>query len=135
MTNPIFYTASQACAKIYDRSLTVEAYAKSLLSYISIRDVTVNAWAYVNTDQVLEHARELDLLPRERRGPLHGIPVGVKDVLLTKDMPTQYNSPIYEDDEPKVDAAVVKMLRSAGALLIGMHRATTFWQRLLIDVP
>jgi len=120
MTEPYHLTASQAQAKFTDGSLTVESYAKSLLSRVSSRDSTVNAWAYLNPELVLSRARELDQIPPEKRGPLHGVAIGVKDVILTKDMPTQYNSPIYADDAPKVDAASILTLRTLGALIFGM---------------
>lgn len=96
-------------------------YAKSLLSRIAKRDSATNAWAYLDPSHVLHRAVELDRISPEKRGPLHGIAIGVKDVILTNDMPTQYNSPIYEDDKPEVDAASVATLRANGALIFGMH--------------
>lgn len=121
MTEPFRLTASQAQAKFRDGSLTVEDYAKSLLSRIEARDAAVHAWAYLNPDLVLQQARALDQIPSEKRGPLHGVAVGVKDVILTKDMPTQHNSAIYKDDAPKLDAASIAVLRANGALIFGTH--------------
>lgn len=121
MTEPFRLTASQAQAKFKDGSLTVEDYAKSLLSRVSSRDSSTHAWAYLSPELVLEEARKLDQIPPEKRGPLHGVAVGVKDVILTKDMPTQHNSPIYEDDAPKLDAASIMTLRANGALIFGRH--------------
>jgi Asp-tRNA(Asn)/Glu-tRNA(Gln) amidotransferase A subunit family amidase len=110
-----------------DDELTVEAYAKSLLSRIKERDETVKAWAYLSPDFVLERARELDQTPKEKRGPLHGIAIGVKDVILTKDMPTQHNSPMYISDKPSgVDAGPIITLRAAGALIFGKTTTTEF---------
>ncbi|KAH7361311.1 Asp-tRNA Asn/Glu-tRNA Gln amidotransferase-like protein subunit A [Pyrenochaeta sp. MPI-SDFR-AT-0127] len=126
MTDIYHLTASQAQAKFKDGSLTVEDYAKSLLSRIEARDTTVHAWAYLNPELVLQRARALDQISPEKRGPLHGVAVGVKDVILTKDMPTQYNSPIYEDDAPKIDAASVAVLRASGALIFGKTTTTEF---------
>ncbi|KAF2446459.1 Asp-tRNA Asn/Glu-tRNA Gln amidotransferas-like protein subunit A [Karstenula rhodostoma CBS 690.94] len=123
---PFRLTASQAQAKFKDGSLTVEQYAKSLLDRVAARDSTVNAWAYLNPELVLERARQLDAIPPEKRGPLHGVAVGVKDVILTKDMPTQYNSPIYVDDAPKIDAASIQTLRANGALIFGKTTTTEF---------
>lgn len=105
---------------IKDGSLTVEEYAKSLLARIEARDSVVHAWAYLDPELVLQRARELDKIAPGKRGTLHGVAVGVKDVILTKDMPTQHNSPIYEDDAPRLDAASVKILRANGALIFGM---------------
>jgi Asp-tRNA(Asn)/Glu-tRNA(Gln) amidotransferase A subunit family amidase len=89
-----------------------------------VRDATVHAWAYLDSELVLQRARELDQIPLEKRGPLHGVAVGVKDVILTKDMPTQYNSPIYADDCQRIDAASVIVLRANGALIFGMCTAS-----------
>ena len=84
LTSPCAYTASHALAEIRQGNLTVEEYAMSLLSRIKDRDPTVKAWTYLNPDQVLNEARQLDSVPIEKRGPLHGLPVGIKDVMLTK---------------------------------------------------
>lgn len=119
MTEPFRLTASQAQLKFKDGSLTVEAYAKSLLSRVESRDGIVHAWAYLDPELALRRARELDQIPAEERGPLHGVAIGVKDVILTKDMPTEYNSPIYENDAPKIDAGSVAVLRAHGALIFG----------------
>lgn len=122
---PFRLTASQAQTKFKDGSLTVEEYAKSLLDRVSKRDATTHAWAYLNPDLVIQRARELDRIPPEQRGLLHGVAIGVKDVILTKDMPTQHNSPIYEDDAPKIDAASIMTLRANGALIFGTYQVTT----------
>ncbi|KAK0491037.1 amidase signature domain-containing protein [Armillaria novae-zelandiae] len=107
-------------------NLTVEQYAVSLLDRIKSRDDAVQAWAYLDREYVLAQARELDKIPRDKRGPLHGIPIGVKDTMYTKGMPTQHNSPIYENDAPVVDAAPVAILRNAGALIFGKTTTTEF---------
>jgi Asp-tRNA(Asn)/Glu-tRNA(Gln) amidotransferase A subunit family amidase len=128
MANTELYrlTASQAAAGIRSGSFTVEEYAKSLLSRIKERDTTVKAWAYLNPEQVLDQARQLDKVPPEKRGPLHGVSVAVKDVIYTKDMPTQHNSPIYKDSHVGVDAGSVTILRNAGALILGKTATTEF---------
>ncbi|KKY25592.1 putative glutamyl-trna amidotransferase subunit a [Phaeomoniella chlamydospora] len=107
--------------------LTVEDYAKSLLTRIKDRDPVVKAWAYLDPEHVLAAAQELDKIPPQKRGPLHGVAIGVKDMMLTKDLPTQYNSPIYETKKPSgVDAAPVITLRAAGALIFGKTTTTEF---------
>lgn len=123
---PYRLTAAQVAAKVRSGTLTVEDYARSLLSRIKERDYTVKAWAYLNPDQVLEQARQLDKVPLEQRGPLHGVSVAVKDVIHTKDMPTQHNSPIYAGSHAGVDAGSVMILRSAGALVLGKTMTTEF---------
>lgn len=84
MTEPYKLTASEALAHMRDGSLTVEFYAKSLLARIKARDDVVKAWAYLDPEFVLAQAKKLDEIPAEKRGPLHGIAIGVKDVILTK---------------------------------------------------
>lgn len=116
---PFRLTATEALAKIKDGSLSVEAYARSLLSRIEQRDDAVKAWAHLDPEYVIQQAKQLDLVPPEKRGPLHGVAIAVKDIMYTKDMPTQHNSPIYEGHDPTLDAAAIATLRHAGALLIG----------------
>ncbi|KAI3554881.1 amidase [Colletotrichum abscissum] len=116
---PYRLTATQASAKIRAGELTVEEYARSLLSHIEERDPVVKAWEYLNPEQVIAQAKAMDAIPPEKRGPLHGVAIAVKDVIYTKDMPTQHGSPIYARDAPKVDAGSIIILRQAGALLLG----------------
>ncbi|KAI0383606.1 glutamyl-tRNA amidotransferase subunit A [Hypomontagnella monticulosa] len=123
---PFRLTATQTLEKFRDGSLTVEEYARSLLSRIEERDAAVQAWAYLNPEYVIQQAKQLDAVPPEKRGPLHGVAIAVKDIMHTKDMPTQHNSPIYEDNESKVDAAAVATLRHAGALILGKATTTEF---------
>ncbi|KAM0425886.1 hypothetical protein ACHAPT_008824 [Fusarium lateritium] len=77
-------TATEALNKIKAQNVTIEQYASSLLDRIRHRDDDVRAWAYLAPDAVLEQARQLDRVPFEKRGPLHGLPVAVKDILHTK---------------------------------------------------
>lgn len=81
---PYRLTASEAIAAISADELSVESYATSLLDHIEQRDATVKAWAHLDRSQVLEQARALDTVPKGDRGPLHGVAVGVKDVIYTK---------------------------------------------------
>lgn len=77
-------TASDVIRLFKAQDITVEQYARSLLSRIQARDDAVQAWAYLNPDFVIKQAKALDQVPYENRGPLHGVAVGVKDVFLTK---------------------------------------------------
>lgn len=77
-------TATEVVAKIRNGDLTVEQYAQSLLSRIQERDPVVKAWAYLDPAYVMEQAKALDKIPLEKRGPLHGVAVAVKDVIYTK---------------------------------------------------
>ena len=86
----------------------------------------MRAWTFVDPDAVLARARELDLVEPSRRGVLHGIPIGVKDIFDTHDMPTAYGSPIYEGHRPVVDAASVAIARRCGMLPVGKLVTTEF---------
>jgi Asp-tRNA(Asn)/Glu-tRNA(Gln) amidotransferase A subunit family amidase len=117
-------SAAEAARRLEAREITCEALAAACLERIAGRDETVRAWAFVDRKQVLEQARALDRLPR--RGPLHGLPFGVKDVIDTADQPTEYGSPIYRGHRPRADAACVALLRQAGALILGKTHTTEF---------
>ena len=117
-------TAAEAAIALRDGSLSVEAYARACLDRIEAQDRTLQAWAFVDRDQAIASARALD--GRATRGPLHGVPIGVKDVILTEDMPTQYNSERYSGAFPRMDAACVALLRSAGALILGKTHTVEF---------
>ena len=72
----------------------------------------MRAWVYIDREAALEQARACDRTAPN--GPLHGVPIGVKDVLDTADMPTQMGSPIYAGYQPPADATCVSLLRQAG---------------------
>ncbi|KAI8292569.1 hypothetical protein K4K60_003398 [Colletotrichum sp. SAR11_57] len=81
---PYRLTATEVRAKIQAGELTVEAYARSLLAHIEKRDPIVKAWEYLDPEQVIAQAKKLDAIPKDQRGPLHGVAVAVKDVIYTK---------------------------------------------------
>ena len=105
---------------------TVESVAGALLEGIDAHEPTVRAWTYLDPDAVLARARQLDLVEPARRGVLHGLPIGVKDIFDTHDMPTAYGSPIYEGHRPAVDAASVAIARRCGMLPLGKLVTTEF---------
>lgn len=123
-----FQTASAALRLLHAGELSVVQLAEACLRRVAARDADIKAWAYVDAEQVLAEARHLDRLVERggERGPLHGVPVGIKDVLSTRGLPTQYNSPIYKDFRPAADAAAVTLLRAAGALIFGKTTTVEF---------
>ncbi|KAF5974626.1 amidase [Fusarium coicis] len=123
---PWHHTATQILENIRSGNFTVEKYASSLLERIKERDDDVRAWAYLDPKAVLDQARKLDQTPKDQRGPLHGLPVGIKDIILTKDMPTEHGSTIYKNDHPVIDAGSVMILRQAGCLIFGKTTTTEF---------
>ncbi|KAI1132003.1 amidase signature enzyme [Nemania abortiva] len=128
MTTPLYtLTAVQTLSLLKNDNVTVEDYARSLLDRIHERDNTVKAWAYLaDRSLVLNQARALDQVPRDQRGPLHGLAIGVKDTMNTKDMPTQFGSPIYQGHQSGFDSSAVAVLRAAGALIFGKTTTTEF---------
>lgn len=107
---------------------TVQAIVASCLERIDERDTVVHGWSWVDRQGALQAAHALDAGPR--RGVLHGIPFGIKDVIETQDMPTGYGSPIYEGYRPGIDATSVTALRRAGAIILGKTVTAEFAHRL-----
>lgn len=85
---PFRLTAEEVLQAYKSDTLTVEGYARSLLNRIAERDPVVKAWAHINPSQVIEQAKSLDRLPKDQRGPLHGVAVAIKDVIFTKGLPS-----------------------------------------------
>jgi Asp-tRNA(Asn)/Glu-tRNA(Gln) amidotransferase A subunit family amidase len=127
MADPNTLSAVDAAAAIRNGRLTSERLVESCLARIEAREERVGAWAYVNPDQALTEARARD--KEEPRGLLHGIPVGIKDVFDTADMPTEYGTPIYKDHQPAWDAACVAQVREAGGVILGKTVSTEFATR------
>ncbi len=87
------------------------------MNRIAEREGDVRAWAWLDPEQAIAEARARDREPR--RGLLHGLPVGVKDIIDTADMPTEYGTPIYKGHRPRWDAACVSGVREQGAVVLG----------------
>jgi len=117
-------TAVELMRRLARRELTAEALVRGLLEHIDAREPEVQAWTCIRRETVLSAARDLDR--GAIRGPLHGLPVGVKDVFDTHDLPTEYGSPIYAGHQPRADAAVVAQTRAAGGLILGKAVTTEF---------
>jgi Asp-tRNA(Asn)/Glu-tRNA(Gln) amidotransferase A subunit family amidase len=110
-------SAVEAAHGLAQGEFTAEALTAACLERIAAREATVNAWAYFDPALAMRQARALDKGPR--KGPLHGLPVAVKDVFDTYDMPTEMGSPIYRGYRPVADAAVVADARASGAVIMG----------------
>jgi Asp-tRNA(Asn)/Glu-tRNA(Gln) amidotransferase A subunit family amidase len=121
---PYELTAAQASKLIADKDLSCEELARSTLARIAERDPIIKAWSYVDHDAVLRKARELDKTPP--KSPLHGLTFGVKDIIETRDMPTQHNSPLYQGHQSGQDAACVAVVRHSGALIVGKTDTVEF---------
>ena len=124
MKAPYALTASQAAELIARGELTSAALVESCLDRIAAREATVGAWEYLDPELALAQARERDRL--RPLGPLHGIPVGIKDIIATADMPTGYGTPVYRGWRSAWDASCVAALRAAGAIIVGKTVTTEF---------
>src|SRR5215469_2419157 len=109
--------ATEIVAKIAAGETTCEAVVRACIERIAARDPVVKAFVNFDPELALAQAHALDREPR--RGRLHGVPIGVKDVIDTFDMPTEMGSPIYRGNRPMADAACVALLRRAGAVILG----------------
>ncbi len=120
-------SATQAAESIRDGRITSQDMVRSCLERIAQLDPALHAWASVDAAIALASAREMDSSPS--RGPLHGVPIGIKDVIDTSDFATQFNSPIYAGHRPGRDAAVVKAAWAAGMVIIGKTATQEFATR------
>ena len=114
-------SAVEARARLENGEFSAEDLTQACLTRITEREGTVRAWAYLNEEFALKHARALDLSLNsgEPLGHLHGVPVGIKDIIDTNDMPTECGSEFYKGRQPLEDSAVVTLLRRAGAIILG----------------
>jgi amidase len=110
-------TATEIVHAIAAGETTCEAVVRDCLDRIEQRESIIHAWAGIDPELVLRHARERDR--SAARGPLHGVPIGVKDIIDTADLPTEMGSPIYRGHRPTTDAACVALVRAAGAVILG----------------
>jgi len=117
-------SASEAAQRIAAGTLSAVALAQSCLERIEEREGAIGAWAHIDPDKALAEARARD--QAGPRGLLHGIPLGVKDIMDTADMPTGYGSRAYHDWRPAGDAACVALARAAGAVILGKTVTTEF---------
>ncbi len=120
-------TATEIVKAVGAGKTTCEAVARACLERIAERDSAVEAWQFLDADLVLRQARALD--SSGARGQLHGVPVGMKDIIDTHDMPTEYGSPIYAGHRPASDAACVALTRKAGGMIMGKTVTTEFANR------
>jgi Asp-tRNA(Asn)/Glu-tRNA(Gln) amidotransferase A subunit family amidase len=114
-------SASEAAKKILDGQITSVELTDACLERIRETDAGIGAWAFLDPDLVRKQALAMDDLRRRGRpvGPLHGVPVGVKDIFDTKDMPTAWGVEQFAKRQPKSDATIVSKLREAGAIIFG----------------
>ncbi len=131
LTNLHWLSASDAARLIRQGAISSTELMEACLARVRETDAQIQAWAFLDLDHALAQARSADeyRLSGQPVGPLHGVPVGIKDIIDTADMPTENGSPLYAGRMPSRDAAVVAMLRAAGAVIMGKTVTTEFAYR------
>jgi Asp-tRNA(Asn)/Glu-tRNA(Gln) amidotransferase A subunit family amidase len=117
-------SATQAAKALAQRDIKAEDLLLDCLNQIGMREPKVQAWVSFAKVHAQTQARDLDRGPIQ--GILHGLPIGIKDLFDTHDLPTNYGSPIYGNNHPVCDAVSVSILREAGAIILGKTVTTEF---------
>jgi len=119
-------SAVDAAQAIRAGRLSSEALVHSCLEQITATDGTIKAWAYLDPELALIQAREMDRIRKSGKatGALHGVPVGLKDIVDTRFMPTERGTQIFAGRKPDTDATIVNRLREAGAVIMGKTKTT-----------
>ncbi|MEM8974066.1 MAG: amidase, partial [Pseudomonadota bacterium] len=114
-------TATEAASRLAAGEITAEQLVQACLDRIAEREEDVQAWVYLDPDHALAQARAADEARKSGKGvgPLHGLPVGIKDIIDTADMPTENGSAMFVGRRTNHDAACVAALRAAGAVIMG----------------
>src|SRR5918999_4466196 len=128
LTDLHLLSATDAARLIRDGVLSSAQLIEAYLARIREVDAQVQAWTILDEDYALAQARALDelRLSGQAIGPLHGVPVAVKDIFDTADMPTENGSVIHAGRTPSRDAAAVARLRAAGTVIMGKTVTTEF---------
>src|SRR5688500_3806609 len=128
LTNLYALSAGEAARLIRDGVISSVQYVEACLARVREVDGQVEAWTFLDPEHALGQARAADEWRLEGRplGALHGVPVGLKDIIDTADMPTENGSPLHAGRTPSRDAAVAALLRGAGAVIMGKTVTTEF---------
>jgi Asp-tRNA(Asn)/Glu-tRNA(Gln) amidotransferase A subunit family amidase len=121
-------SALQMVRMIHDGETTSVALVTAALERINETDDALKAWVWLDRDGALEQARAMDQLRQAGRalGALHGVPIGLKDIIDTADMPTECGSVALAGRQPEFDAVLVSRLKAAGAVILGKTATTPF---------
>ena len=113
--------AAEAAEQIRSGAITSVELVEACLARIDEREETVQAWAYLDREFALKQAEDRHTARQigEPTGPMHGVPVGVKDIFDTRDMPTEDGTPLHACRRPYNDCTAVTLLREAGAVIMG----------------
>ena len=119
---------AEAAADIRDGRIKSAELVADCLKRIEEVDAGIEAWAFLDRDHAMMQAEAADLHRQKGSslGPLHGVPIGIKDIFDTRDMPTEFGSPLWAGRTPRQDAIAVARLRAAGAVIMGKTVTTEF---------
>ena len=128
MPEPYALSLAEMAAQIKRRRLSPVTLLESLLNRIDSLESSLRAWVTIDRQRVYEDAKrcEKEIVRGKSRGPLHGIPVGVKDIFYTAGLKTTGGSKIFVDFIPAYDATAVSRLKKAGAIILGKTATTEF---------
>jgi Asp-tRNA(Asn)/Glu-tRNA(Gln) amidotransferase A subunit family amidase len=119
---------AEAAADIRDGRIKSAELVADCLKRIEETESGIGAWAYLDPGHAMMQAEAADLHRQKGSalGPLHGVPIGIKDIFDTRDMPTEFGSPLWAGRTPRQDATAVARLREAGAVIMGKTVTTEF---------
>ena len=128
MTQPYALTIATAAERLRTQQLSPVTLVQSCLDRLDQLEPQLRAWVTVDREGALATARqyETEIKSGQYRGPLHGVPLGLKDIFFTAGMKTTMGSPIYADYIPDYDATAVRRLKQAGAIILGKVQTTEF---------
>ena len=126
--SPSALSLTQAVEDIRDGRIKSAELVTDCLRRVAATDEAIEAWAFLDPGLAMMQAENADLRRQKGNptGPLHGVPVGVKDIFDTADMPTEFGSPFWAGHTPRRDAAAVAKLRAAGAVIMGKTVTTEY---------
>jgi Asp-tRNA(Asn)/Glu-tRNA(Gln) amidotransferase A subunit family amidase len=124
MNSIVGMSARELVDRMARRELSAEAVTRAFIEQLEAHEPLTAAWQFFDAEAALRQALQCDM--QSAPGALHGLPVGVKDLMDTADMPTAYGSPIYAGHRPRVDAACVALTRGLGGIVMGKTVTTEF---------
>ena len=132
-----FMPATELAMAIRDRRLSPVEVVEAVLNRIERLNPRINAYCTVTVEAARREAKaaEATVMRGERLGPLHGIPVSVKDLVITRGVRTTFGSRLYETNVPEEDAPLVERLRAAGAIVVGKTTTPEFGWKGVTDSP
>jgi Asp-tRNA(Asn)/Glu-tRNA(Gln) amidotransferase A subunit family amidase len=119
--NLLEMSATAAAGAIREGSITSQELVQAYIQQINAHEEQIGAWAHFDADYAMQQAKEADLHRKSGQslGALHGVPVGIKDIFDTKDMPTEDGTELHKGRTPAYDSTCVSLLRQAGAIIMG----------------